>query len=131
MLRWAREDKQGLASDADCQAAYGDDEATAMEHLYAPGRILGFLSARPVNWDNKTESALEGDMMAVVSTRNFSNSCESEFSTKWQQSYVYQAENGTTPNIQLADVNAIVHHCLMVPHDAGQSSYHESWCKEH
>ncbi len=35
MLRWAREDNQRYAGDADCQAAYGDNEATAMEHLYA------------------------------------------------------------------------------------------------
>jgi hypothetical protein len=69
-------------------------------------------------------------MMVVVSTCNFSHSCESEFSTKWQQSYVYHAGNPKTPNIQLMDVNAIVHHCLMVPHDAGQSSYHGIWCKE-
>jgi hypothetical protein len=44
MLRWACEDNQRYAGDADCQAAYGDNEGTAMKHLYAPGKILGFVT---------------------------------------------------------------------------------------
>jgi hypothetical protein len=55
MLRWAREDNQCYAGDADCQAVYSDGEATAMEHLYAPGQILGFMSAMPAHQDNQTE----------------------------------------------------------------------------
>jgi hypothetical protein len=69
-------------------------------------------------------------MMAVVSTCNFSHSRELVFLNKWQQSYVYRAGNCKTPNIQLMDVNAIVRHYLMVPHNAGHSSYHEIWWKE-
>ncbi len=130
MLRWAREDNQRYAGDADCQAAYGDDEATALEHLYAPGKILGFVSEESANCDKETESASKGEMMAVVSTCDFSHSRDSVFSTKWQQSYVYHAGNRKAPNIQLVDVNSIVRHCLMVPHDASHSSYHEIWCKE-
>ena len=130
MLRWAREDNQRYAGDADCHAAYGDDEATALEHLYAPGKVLGFVAATPTDSNDETESALKGDMMAVVSTCDFSHSRGSVFSTKWQQSYVYLAGSRKTPNIQLVDVNAIVRHCLMVPHDVSQSGYHEIWCKE-
>jgi hypothetical protein len=68
-------------------------------------------------------------MMAVVSTCDFSHSRELVFSTKWQQSYVDHAGNRKAQNIQLVDVNAIVRHCLMVPHNGGHSSYHEIWCK--
>jgi hypothetical protein len=130
MLRWAREDNQCYAGDVDCQVAYGDDEATALEHLYAPGKILGSVSAKLADWDKETESASKGEMMAVVSTCDFSHSRELVFSTKWQQSYVYHASNPKSPNIQLVDVTAIVRHCLMVPHNAGHSSYHEIWSKE-
>jgi hypothetical protein len=107
MLRWAREDNQRYAGNTDCQAANGDNEATAMEHLYAPGKILGFVTPPSVGWNGETEMDLSGEVMAVVSTCDFSHSRESVFSTKWQQSYVYHAGSRKTPNIQLVDVNAI------------------------
>jgi hypothetical protein len=53
ILRWAPEDNQCYAGDADCQAAYGDDEAIMMEHLYAGGKILGYVSAKSANWDKE------------------------------------------------------------------------------
>ena len=130
MLRWAREDNQRYAGDPDCQAAYGDDETIALEHLYAPGRILGFVHPTPVDWINDQITPLSGEVMAVVSTCDFSHSRQSVFSTKWQQSYVYHAGNHKSPNIQLVDVNAIVRHCLMVPNEESQSSYHEIWSQE-
>jgi hypothetical protein len=40
---------------------------------------------------------------------------------------VYHAGNHKTPNIQLVDPNAMVRHCLMVPHEDIHSSYHKSW----
>ena len=119
MLRWAREDNQRYASDPACKAAYGDDDNIAINHLYAPGQILGFVIPTRL-----------GDVMAVVSTCDFSHTRRSVFSTKWDQSYVYQAGNTKSPNIQLVDVNAIVRHCLMVPHDGTHSSYHEIWSQE-
>jgi hypothetical protein len=67
MLRWARKDNQRYAGDADCQAAYGDNEATVREHLYAPGKILGFVTPTPVDWNGENDSALLGGVMAVVS----------------------------------------------------------------
>jgi hypothetical protein len=82
MLRWARQDNQRYAGDADCQAAYGDNEATAREHLYAPGKMLGFVTPTPVDWNGESDSALLGGVMAVVSTCDFSHSRESVFSTK-------------------------------------------------
>jgi hypothetical protein len=131
MLRWAREDNQRYAGDADCQASYGDNEATAREHLYAPGKILGFVTLTPVDWNGETNSALLGGVMAFVSTCDFSHSRESVFSTKWQQSYVYHITGiRKTPNIQLVNVNAIVRHCLIVPHEGDQSSFHQIWCQE-
>jgi hypothetical protein len=117
-----REDNQRYARDADCQAAYGDNEATVREHLYAPGKILGFVTPMPVDWNGETDSALLDGVMAVVST------CD--FSTKWQQSYVYHTGSRKTPNIQLVDVNATVRHCLIVPHEGDQSSFHKIWCQE-
>jgi hypothetical protein len=130
MLRWAREDNQRYAEDADCQAHYGDSEATAMEHLYAPGRIMGFVIPMPVDWNSEAKTPITGAVMAVVSTCNFSHSRGSEFSTQWQQSHVYHAGNRKAPNLQLVDVNAIVRHCLMVPHEVRESSYHEIWSQE-
>jgi hypothetical protein len=96
-----------------------------VEHRYAPGKILGFVSADIDDLNGGPASPLPHRVMAVVSTCDFPHSQESVFSTKWQQSYVFHAGNRKTPNIQLVDVNAIVHHCLMVPHNADQSSYHE------
>jgi hypothetical protein len=97
MLRWAPEDNQRYAGDADCQAAYGDNEATAMEHLDAPGKILGFVTPAPVDWSCETDSVLLGGVMAVVSTCDFSHSQESVFSTKkWQQSYIYHTGSRKT-----------------------------------
>jgi hypothetical protein len=68
--------------------------------------------------------------MAVVATCDYSHSRESVFSTKWQKSYVYHANHQKTPNIELVDTNAIVRHCLMVPDNVIQSSYHEIWSQE-
>jgi hypothetical protein len=130
MLRWAREDNQRYAGDADCQAAYGGNEVATREHLYAPGTILGFVTPMPVDWNGDTGLALLGGVMAVVSTCDFSHSRELVFSTKWQQSYVYHTRSRKTPNIQLVDVNAIVRHCLIVPHEGDQSSFHKIWCQE-
>ena len=130
MLRWAREDNQRYAGDADCQAAYGDNDAMAKEHLYAPGRILGFVTPTPIDWTSDQETPVTSGVMAVVSTCDFSHSRGSVFSTKWQQSYVYHSGNRKAPNIQLVDPNAIVRHCLMVPHEDSQSSYHEIWSQE-
>jgi hypothetical protein len=85
MLRWAREDNRCYSGDADCQAAYyGDTEATAMEHLYAPGKILGFVTPTLVGWNSEAATpAITGGMMAVVSTCDSSHSRESVFSTKY------------------------------------------------
>ncbi len=120
MLRWEREDNQRHAEDLDCQAAYGDDDDVATGHLYAPGKILGFVST----------SSMDPNVMVVVATCNFSYSRGSVFSTNWQQSYVYHANNRKTLNIELVDTNAIVRHCLMVPNDDNESSYHEIWSQE-
>jgi hypothetical protein len=69
-----------------------------------------------------------GDVMAVVlATCDFSHSRELVFSTKWQQSYIYQAGNYRTPSIQLVDPNAIMRHCLMVPHE---DSHYGIWSQE-
>jgi hypothetical protein len=127
MLRWAREDNQRYTGDADCQAAYGDNEATAMEHLYAPGKILGFVTPMPLHWSSKAEMPI----MAVVSTGDFLISLNQYFQpTKWQQSYLYHAGNLKMP-IHLLDMNAIVRHCFLVPHESSQTNcYHEIWCKE-
>ena len=123
MLRWAREDNRHYAQPISCQAGYGDDETMAGEHLYAPGQILGFV-----------QTPDSDGVKAVVSTCEFSHDRGSVFSSKWKPSYVYHTGNRTgsrkTPNISLVDVNAIVRHCLMVPHDLSQSSYHEIWCRE-
>ncbi len=120
MLRWEREDNQRHAGDVECQAAYGDDDDVASSHLYAPGKILGFVST----------SYTDPNVMVVVATCDYSHSRESVFTTKWQQSYVYHANNRKTINIELVDTNAIVRHCLMVPNDENQSSYHEIWSQE-
>ena len=120
MLRWERENNQRHAEDLDCQAAYGDDDDVATSHLYAPGKILGFVST----------SSMDPNVMVVVATCNFSYSRGSVFSTNWQQSYVYHANNCKTLNIELVDTNAIVRHCLMVPNDDNESSYHEIWSRE-
>ncbi len=131
MLRWAREDNQRYAGNPECQAAYGDDSTTAIEHLYAPGQILGFVCPTPFDWINDEEtSQIDTVIMAVVSTCDFSHTRESVFSTKWQQLFVYLTGNHKRPNIQLVDVNAIVRHCLMVPHEDSHSSYHEIWSQE-
>jgi hypothetical protein len=82
------------------------------------------------NAKESAESASKGDMMAVMSTCDFSHTRKLVFSTEWQQSYVYHARNCKTPSIQLVEVNAIVRHCLMVPHDSIQTSNHENQCKE-
>jgi hypothetical protein len=79
MLRWAREDNQRFSGDSDCKAAYGDNEATAIENLYAPGKILGFVDATPIDWNRETKLALLGEVMAVVSTCGFSHTRESVF----------------------------------------------------
>jgi hypothetical protein len=120
MLRWEREDNLRHAEDVECFAAYGDDDVIASSHLYAPGKILGFVST----------SSLDPNVMVVVATCDYSHSRESVFSTKWQQSYVYHANNRKTNNIELVDTNAIVRHCLMVPNDDKESSYHEIWSQE-
>jgi hypothetical protein len=65
MLRWVRKDNQRYAGDADCQAAYGDNEATAREHLYVPRKILGFVTPMAVDWNGETNSALLGGVMAA------------------------------------------------------------------
>jgi hypothetical protein len=127
----AREDNQQYAGDPECQAAYGNDPMIAFKHLYAPGQILGFGCPTPVDWINDhLTPEIYGVILAVVSTCDFSHTRESVFSTKWKQSYVYHAGNHKRPNIQLVDVNAIVRHCLMVPHEESHSSYHEIWSQE-
>ena len=130
MLRWAREDNQRYAGDVRCHAAYGDDPTIAREHLYAPGKILGFVCPTPINWISDTETPIVGGVMAVVSTCDFSHTRESVFSTTWKQSYVYHAGGRKTPNLQLVDPDAIVRHCLMVPDDDRHCSYHEIWSQE-
>ena len=119
MLRWAREDHTIYATPVSCQAGYGDDATIAADHLYAPGQILGFV-----------ESPNGDGVRAVVATCDFSHSQGSVFSTKWKRSYVYHTGNPKAAHISLVDVNAIVRHCLMVPDDESQSSYHEIWCRE-
>jgi hypothetical protein len=110
--------------------AYGDDETIALQHLYAPGQILGFVRPTPVDWTFDNEIPVMGDVMAVVSTCDYSHSRESVFSTKWKQAYIYHAGNRKTPNIQLVEPDAIVRHCLMVPDEETHSSYNEIWCQE-
>ena len=44
MLRWAREDNKRDAGDAECQEAYGDNDAMAKEQVDAPGRMLGIVT---------------------------------------------------------------------------------------
>jgi hypothetical protein len=132
MLRWAREDNQQYAGDPECQAEYGDDPTIAIKHLYAPGQILGFVCPTLVNWINDhLTPKIDGVILAMMSTCDFSHARESVFSTKWKQSYVSHAENHKRPNIQLVEVNGIVRHCLMVPHEESHSSYHEIiWSQE-
>ena len=130
MLRWAREDNQQYACPADCRASYGDDETIATQHLYSPGQILGFVTPTPVDWISDEETPVVGGVLAVVSTFDFSHSRGSVFSTKWQQSYVYQAGTPNRPNIQLVDPDAIVRHCLMVPDKGPNAAYHEIWSQE-
>ena len=87
MLRWAQEDNQRYAGDPECQAAYGDDPTLAIKHLYAPGQILGFVCPTLVNWINDhLAPEIDGVILAVVSTRDFSHTHESVFTTKWNQS---------------------------------------------
>ena len=119
MLRWEREDNKNYAQPPECHAGYGDDETIAADHWYAPGQILGFV-----------ESAEGAGVRAVVSTCDFSHVKGSVFSTEWKRSYVYERGKPNTHHISLVDVNAIVRHCLMVPHDESQSTYHEIWCQE-
>jgi hypothetical protein len=130
MLRWSSDNHQQHASDASCHVAYGDDETIALQHLYAPGQILGFVCPTPVDWTFDNEIPVMGDVMAVVSTCDYSHSRESVFSTKWKQAYIYHAGNRKTPNIQLVEPDAIVRHCLMVPDEETHSSYNEIWCQE-
>jgi hypothetical protein len=131
MLRWAREDNQRYAGDPEWQAAYGDDPTIAIKHLYALGQLLGFVCPTPVDWINDhLTPEIVGVILTAVSTCDFSHTRESVFSTKWKQSYVYRAGNHKRPNIQLVDVNAILRHCLMVPHEESHSSYHEIWSQE-
>jgi hypothetical protein len=130
MLRWAREDNQRHAGDADCQASFGDDATISMQHLYSPGQILGFVCPTPTDWTEDQATPVLDGIMAVVSTCDFSHSRGSVFSTKWQQSYVYHATNHKTHNIQLVDPDAIVRHCLMVPDNDTHASYHEIWNRE-
>jgi hypothetical protein len=90
MLRWAHEDNQRYTCDPNCQAAYGDDTMIMIKYLYSPGQTLGFVCPVPVDWINyQLTPEIHGAIIAVVSTCNFSDSRESVFSTKWQQSYVY------------------------------------------
>jgi hypothetical protein len=49
-LRWACEDNQRYTGAVNCQVAYGDDGTKAMEHLYGPDKILGFVCPAPVYW---------------------------------------------------------------------------------
>jgi hypothetical protein len=86
----------------------------------------------PVDWINDhLTPVIDEVILAVLSTCcDFSHTRESVFSTKCKQSYVYHTGNHKRPNIQLVDVNAIVRHCLMVPHENGHSSYHEIWSQE-
>ena len=119
MVRWAREDNRNYGQPVSCQAGYGDDETIAADHLYSPSQILGFVDA------------LDGQgLRAVVATCDFTHSQGSVFSTTWTRSYVYQVGIPKRPHISLVDVNAIVRHCLMVPHDDSLSTYHEIWCQE-
>ena len=119
MLRWEREDNKPYAQPPDCQAGYGDDKSTAQDYLYAPGQILGFV-----------KSPSHDGVQVVVSTCEFSHTQGSVFSTKWKQSYVHYTGNRRSCRIEIVDVDSIVRHCLMVPHDANKSSYHEIWCQE-
>jgi hypothetical protein len=85
----------------------------------------------PVDWINHhLTPEIDGVILAVVSTCDFSHTLESVLSTKWKQSYVYHSGNHKRPNIQLVDLKAIVPHCLMVPHEESHSSYHEIWTQE-
>ena len=119
MLRWEREDNYNYAQPVECRAGYGDNDTIAANHLYAPGQILGFV-----------EAADGCGVSIVVSTCDFSHSKGSVFSTEWKRSYVYHVGQPKTHNICLVDVDAIVRHCLMVPHDESESIYHEIWCQE-
>jgi hypothetical protein len=130
MLRWAREDNVHYAGKADCHASFGDEETIAKQHLYSPGRLLGFVCPTPLDWTEDKETLAMDDIMAVVSTCDYSHYRGSVFSTKWQQSYVYESGKPKTPNIQLVDPDAIVRHCLMVPDNDTHCSYHEVWNQE-
>jgi hypothetical protein len=44
--------------------------------------------------------------------------------------FTIHANNRQTLNIELVDTNVMVHHCLMVPNDDNESSYHEIWSQE-
>jgi hypothetical protein len=60
MLRWAREDNQRHAGDADCQASFGDDATISMQHLYSPGQILGVCVSYTNRLDGRPSNACIG-----------------------------------------------------------------------
>jgi hypothetical protein len=126
MIWWAKEGGQWAKnrSKEDVCIHYRDDKATTTQFTYVPGKILGFV----FDWNYAASAELE-NVQAVVLCCDASHSKSSVFTTHWKVSFVDKVY--TKPLITLVNVNAILHHCLMIPENDNVHGFHEVWSREH
>ena len=122
MVRYSQENESNLVHD-DCFAWYPDPEDVRVNHWYAPGRIMAFVT---------TETTSNGcydidDVYAILATCEYKHVPSSLFSTKWTSAYAYDSNKRKHQRMEMIAVNSFVRHSLMIMEQHGV--YHEVWPK--
>jgi hypothetical protein len=81
------------------------------EYDYATAKLLGFV-------------VIENEIMCIVRPCSINYTKSSVFTTKWELAFWDRKKRNQM--ICLASVDAIVRHCLMIPHDGPEGNvYHK------
>ena len=89
-----------------------DNDFDPDQFHYAPAKLLGFLE-------------IQNELSAVVSCCKFEHKQSAPFMTYWKQEYI--DTNETNPLCMILDLNAVVRHCLMIPENDQNRTFHEVW----
>ena len=124
MLRFAADNDESRHQQKNCKAWFGDSEEVRVHHEYAPGRLAAMLSLKA---PNKIDN-VEEDVHCVMETCDFRHEKSSLFSTRWQSASMYLGRNKKKcKRLELIKPSCFVGHCLMIPEDERENSFHQLW----
>jgi hypothetical protein len=119
MFRFAKEDgdnKDWHEATFPDNVHFGDDDETANQCHYAPGKILAFVQQEDDSVD------------AIVLGCHYRHKQSSPISTHWK--IQYEDAGLQRPYVNYISVDSIVRHCLMIPENDELNGYHEIWERE-